>query len=390
MLTPIPTVRKLERDFPFYKECGVWGFVDEQKPATYMEHGIPSFYLRARLEWNADAKAMRAAEDEFYEKWYGPADKPARAYWDALEEAIQTSPILGHEHRILPYVYTPALLKALEKHQAAAEKAARDEPYATRVKVDRHILEHLKAYMAMNEAEFEADFAQAIVHLDQMVKHREALHNINPFFHLLEVGMEGGMERYYSGTWGSGLIWQKPAYQRLIDMTTGKTGELIAMGDRKVKFALDEADKGRFLGWNKPGFDRSSWQRVETTRPYYLQVPGALSKDGVPYRGQMWYVFEMDVPASAKGKPVKIYSAAVVTEAWVWVNGQYVGHRGYLEPYTRPAELDLDVTKAIQPGKKNLVAVRVSTATNRTQAPDGFQGRVFLWSPKEGAKTTGR
>ncbi len=42
MLTPIPTVRKMERDFPFYKECGVWGFWDEQKPATYMAHGIPT------------------------------------------------------------------------------------------------------------------------------------------------------------------------------------------------------------------------------------------------------------------------------------------------------------------------------------------------------------
>jgi hypothetical protein len=172
---------------------------------------------------------------------------------------------------------------------------------------------------------------------------------------------------------------------KLADEINGKTGDLIAMGDRVVKFCLDPADMGKPLRWHDPSYDRSGWQTIDMTKAYYVQVPGCLSKDGVPYRGLMWYELDMDVPKSAAGKTVMLYSPAVVTEAWVWVNGKYAGHRPYLEPYTRPAELSLDVTKLIEPGKKNTVAVRVSTATNRSQAPEGFQGRLFLWSPKAGA-----
>ncbi|NQU11682.1 DUF4838 domain-containing protein [bacterium] len=384
MLTPIPTVRKLERDFPFYKKCGVWGFVDEQKPAVYMQHGIPTYYLRARLEWDADLN-VRAVEDEFYAQWYGPAAKPARAYWDALEDAMQTAPILGHEYRIMPYVYTDELVKTLEQTQAQAEKLATTEPYATHVRVDRHILAHLQAYRAMIAAEFEGHYAEAIKHLDVMVAERQALHEINPFWHLLEVGE--GLERYQSGTWGASslLFAQRPYYQKLADMINGQTGRLVARGDRRVRFALDNADLGRFLEWYAPSFDRRQWLKVDTTEPYYLQVPGTYTTNGVPYRGAMWYVFDLDVPAAFRHKPVRLFAPAVVTEAWVWVNGQYIGHRGYLEPYTRPAELDFDVTAAVRSGKRNTVAVRVSTATNRSQEPDGFQGRLFLWSPNDAA-----
>ena len=92
----------------------------------------------------------------------------------------------------------------------------------------------------------------------------------------------------------------------------------------------------------------------------------------------MWYVFDMKAANSAQGKQVKLYSPVVVTEAWVWVNGQYAGHRGYMEPCDQPAVLDLDVTPFIKAGQSNTVAVRVGTSTNRTQEAEGFQGRTFL------------
>ena len=64
----------------------------------------------------------------------------------------------------------------------------------------------------------------------------------------------------------------------MLDMTTGKLGDLVAMGDRQVKFALDEADRGKVLRWYDPGFDRAAGRRWTPTKPYYLQVPGAFSK----------------------------------------------------------------------------------------------------------------
>jgi len=53
-LTPLPEFTKLRRDFPLMKKWGVMGFLDETRNA-WAEAGIASRYLRAQLEWNANA-----------------------------------------------------------------------------------------------------------------------------------------------------------------------------------------------------------------------------------------------------------------------------------------------------------------------------------------------
>jgi hypothetical protein len=64
------------------------------------------------------------------------------------------------------------------------------------------------------------------------------------------------------------------------------------------------------------------------------------------------------------------------------MNGKYLGQRKYQEAYIRPAPIAYDVTDAVVPGKTNVIAVRVGTGMNLTQAPDGFQGRLVLYSPR--------
>ena len=100
----------------------------------------------------------------------------------------------------------------------------------------------------------------------------------------------------------------------------------------------------------------------------------------------MWYVFEVNVPSSFKGKTVRLFTPFVTCEAWTWVNGEYAGARKYMEAYYSPAPLDLDVTNLLKPGK-NTIAVWVGTGTGRAQAADGFLGRLVLYAPKDPSKT---
>jgi hypothetical protein len=120
---------------------------------------------------------------------------------------------------------------------------------------------------------------------------------------------------------------------------------------------------------------------IDTTKPFYLQVPGTYTSDCVPYVGHMWYVFELDVPKKFAGKSIRLYAPTVSSEAWVWVNGEYAGNRKRQEGYIRPVPLGLDVTSQIKPGK-NIVGVWINTGQNRTQVAEGFLGRLFLWSSK--------
>jgi hypothetical protein len=380
-LTPCPTVRKVSHNIKQMRDWGVIGFADETRQA-YMEHGITTYYIRARMEWNADLD-VNATLDEFFTLWYGKAAKPSQAFWDALEEQVQKSPLLGHEDRILPYLYTPELIASLDKHVAEAERLADSDRTKLHVKVDRLILEHLKAYMAMHAAEFDGNYAEAAKQADVMIGHAKSLNAINGFWNTPE--STDPAKRYWSGMWYWTPVNRRDHYQMLADRTNGKNGDLIALAPKAPRFTLDTADLGKFEEWYAPDYDRSKWRTLDCTIPYYLQ--GYLNERGIPqHRGLMWYVFDVDVPATTAGKKVKLYSPVVIAEAWVWMNGKYIGQRKYLDAYIRPAPIEFDVTDAVIPGKKNAIAMRVGTGMNLTQAPDGFQGRLFLYSPKPGVK----
>ncbi len=382
-LTPIPLTRKIARNTPLFKKYGIMGFEDEQTFA-WMAHGITSFYLRAKLYWHADDDS-KAILDDYFKNWYGPAAKNSQAYWEALEEAFESTPMLGHEDRVLPYVYNDKMIAVMESNQKAAEALATTEPYKTHVKVDRLILDHLKAYMILNRAEFTGNFPEAIKQADIMFALRLELNKISPYFIIPE--STDPRRKYFAGSHYWNLTQRKAYYEKMQSQIDGTRGNLIVKAPQNVKWSLDAADMGRIGRWHAPSFDRSKWATIDTATPFYIQGDGSeakpimLSKQGVPYTGFMWYVFDLDVPQSAIGKPIHVCAPTVVTEAWVWTNGEFSGHRPYNEAYIRPQLVDFDITSQVKPGK-NTIAFRICTAFSRTQIAEGFQGPLFLYSPK--------
>jgi hypothetical protein len=370
--TPVPRARKHRRDMPLLKKWGVIGFADEGR-TVFMETGIAPRYLRAQMMWDANLDADAVLSD-FFTRWYGPATKPGRAFWDALEQAIESTPMLGHEDRILPYVYTPELMAELDRQLAQAEKLADAEPYRQRVRADRLILEHLKGYLAMTAAEWACDFAAAVKQAEHMLEQRRQLAALSPLFCTPEDSKPESGFYYWS------LVARKTYYQKLADRVSGKTGSLVAVLPEKTPFHIDPRDEGRFSDWYAPQFDDSAWPKALTTKPFYAQ--GHMDAHGYPYMGAMWYRFTVDVPASAKGQPIRLYAPAVETEAWGWVNGKFVGHRPYHEAYERPNEIDFDVGTAIEPGKKNSIVLRVHTGLAASSAASGLISRMFLYSAK--------
>ncbi|MCM8817442.1 MAG: DUF4838 domain-containing protein, partial [Candidatus Omnitrophica bacterium] len=374
-LTPVPQIKKMAINYPLFKKWGMIGFINETR-LPYFEEGIATRYIRAQLMWNPDAD-IESLIDDFYSRWYGPAAKYTRNFWESIEDCLLETPLLGHEDRILPFVYTETLIEKLEKYIAEAEKIATVEPFKTRVYVDRLTLEHLKAYMAMKDAEFNAKWADAVKYADKMVECRLALNKISPFLAMPPALV--GRERYYSGDSYFGVLKRKTLYQKLDGLTNGETGILVALAPKKTRFSLDPHGLGKHFSWYAPDYKRDGWRFIDTTMPFYAQ--GYMSSDGMPYLGKMWYVFELDVPKQFSGKKVMLYAPFVTCEAWVWVNGRYAGHRKYLEAYISPAEINMDVTDFINFGTKNTIAVWVSTGLSPAQAADGFLGRLFLYSP---------
>jgi len=379
-LTPLPETRKLRRDFPLLKKWGVIGFLDETRN-VWAECGIASRYLRAQLEWDAECDA-EAILKEFYSLWYGEAAEAMRSYYEALEEAIEKTPMHGHEDRILPEVYTPQLLETLENHLALAEKLANTERTKLHVKADRLIHEHLKAYVAMCAAELNNQWEEAIKQADRMLNLRQELHDISPFFiQPHEVGPNNA-PAYETGVWYWRITDRRKFYQQQLDRTTGKSGDLIAIASDKALFKLDPWDEGIAAEWFAPDMSETGWKQVTTTRPFYCQ--GFQDERGYTPLGIAWYRLRIDVPKSAKGKRIILVAPTVNPEGWCWVNGTYVGHRVYHEAYERPIPMEAEVTKAVLPGRTNLITFRVNLTYAPAWAPEGLLSRVFLYAPKEG------
>lgn len=230
----------------------------------------------------------------------------------------------------------------------------------------------------MNRAEFAGEYAAAMRQADRMFALREQLHAISGFFHIPESTDPG--RRYFAGSHYWNLTQRRAFYQTMLDRTTGQTGDLVARSVRQVPFRLDDADLGRFGRWYDADFDRSDWRTIDTATPFFLQGDGMLDARGVPYVGYMWYIFELDVPAEAVAKPIHVYAPIVATEAWVWCNGEYVGHRPYFEAYIRPQALEFDVTPMMKAGK-NIIGVRVNTSASRIQMAKASRVPCFSTRP---------
>jgi hypothetical protein len=207
------------------------------------------------------------------------------------------------------------------------------------------------------------------------VQHHKDLNKISPFF---------GYEPYPA----YGPDWEAKRMRKLARKAEGPEGKLITVLPETALVHTDPADDGRYERWQDPNFDASSWKRMSTSLGWDTQ--GFSDATGHSYHGLMWYRINAEAPKAAAGKSVWLYAPAVVNEAWVWVNGQYAGHRAYKLPWFRPQALELDITPFVKPGAKNLITFRVLNNIDVFGA-SGIYERMFIYSktgdaPKEDAK----
>lgn len=146
--------------------------------------------------------------------------------------------------------------------------------------------------------------------------------------------------------------------------------------DSSWKFALGDEQAAQ-----KPNFNDSKWRMV--TLPHDWSVEHQVDKDapsgndgGYYPTGIGWYRKSFVVPTSLRGEKVFLYFEGVYMNSSVYVNGKLVGGHPY--GYT---SFFCDVTSAIVPGKKNVVAVRVDNSQQkncRWYSGSGIYRHVWL------------
>jgi len=120
IFAPWPIARNIGKDLPYMNRIGVYGFVSETQQ-HWANQGI-NFYLAAKLTWDTD-RDTDAMLKEFYRRFYGPAEKPMRKYWETWNEEMAKQPCGGYAWLAM---FTPELLAKTGKLLDEAEKLAGD------------------------------------------------------------------------------------------------------------------------------------------------------------------------------------------------------------------------------------------------------------------------
>lgn len=149
--------------------------------------------------------------------------------------------------------------------------------------------------------------------------------------------------------------------------------------------------RGGMQGAEQPAFNDAGWRKVELPHDYSIEDrpgtrspfdPAAISQisGGFTTGGTAWYRKTFKLPLSTRKKRILIRFDGVYMNATVYVNGQYINTHPY--GYT---SFSYDITKSLQPGASNLIAVEVKNEgqNSRWYAGSGIYRHVWLETVNE-------
>ena len=372
LFVPERDVANMAINAPLYREMDIKGMRREGRKA-FMQTWI-SYYVTAKLLWDADAD-VEAIKEDFYNTFFGPDAGPhVQAWWDACERVLGESTTQAHEDFLVTHLYDKDFTDEIHRHVEAALEADATEEQRERIEAFALIAENLEMFAAKHDAEKRMDYGEAAEAAERMVELKEELNEIYSFF----ISPCDRERRFFAEGRAVEL-------RELEEMTDGTAGELAAELPRHMRFARDPFNEGVIERWYLPEHDDSGWDERDT---YYLleQQEEPLNEAGFHYDGYVWYRDSVDVPAEFEGRELTLRlggtaMGGIINEGWVWVNGEYVGHNEHALWWRHgghPAAFD--VSEHIRAGEENHIAIRV---LNDPDEMGGLYRRGFIYSPNE-------
>lgn len=359
---PFVLVHRLREQIPMGKEAGITGWRVETFPnwATY----FPSFYVAAKLMWNADTDVDELMKDVF-EKFFGPAAEPMGDYINLMNNALRDGSYHTGCSWDMPYLYPEPLRKEARKLLSkGAKKAKKKGIYEARVQLITETFDLLEHFIAMMDARVEVDFLSAKKHLEAMDAVAETLMSYDPPMMVADrfSSYRNYTRRFYRPCTEGG-------FKRITD-----GNQMIAACKDEWNFLTDPLRVGEDLGFWKADASGVNWQRIKTSSMSW-------SSQGLRYyKGLAWYRQTIIVPADNKGKRIFLWCGGVDEKAKVWLNGKPIGisHGASFYPF------ELDATEAVKAGEPNVVTICVVNEVVDELGTGGIVAPVFLYAPVAG------
>lgn len=356
-------------------------------------------YVAARVMWNVETD-VDALLDEFYAKFYGPAETPMRAYLEGIEVAFRDTPYHTGGSAVYFPIFDKArrdvLRRALDK---AAALAPRDGEglYGERVWAARQGFDRLELFLDMIAARNRHDYAEASRKMDAYWKVNDELANyvlegsdlkgatMRRRLALVNLMERSASERYDFIPYGGRDNYFKRFWEPAVvagHFRTVEAGDLVKGLDDEWDFLIDSAEIGEIGGWQRPGPLGGNWQRLKTTSRSW-------SDQGLhDYKGVVWYRQHITVPDRFKERPAYLWFGGVGVRAKVWLNGILLGTSkkpnaglpgapGTFRPF------EFFASDALRFGEPNTVSVKVTNDRLAELGVGGIIAPVMFWSPRD-------
>ena len=367
MFVPERDAENMAINAPIYRAIDIKGMRREGRKA-FMQTWI-SYYVTAKLLWDADAD-VEAIKQDFYPTFFGPEAGPhVRAWWDACADRLVQSQMSAHEDWLVNHLYNQAFTAHIHAHVEKALAAHTTPAQRERVAAFALIAENLESYAAMHAALRALDWKSAAAAAGRMEAIKHELNAIYSFF--MEPERPGRVRTFF-------VEGYKERAETRLAQTDGTTGEWVAELPLHMRFQRDPFNQGVLMRWYLEDVDDSGWEQRDT---YYLleQQEEPLDDEGHFYSGYTWYRGEIDVPERFARREMNLLLGGLINEGWVWVNGKYVGHRGWARWWNHTAHpAEFEIGDKLRPGQRNTIAIRV---LNDPDEVGGLYRRGFIYAP---------
>ncbi len=387
--------RSIASDMRLYKRHGVVGFTTEGNN-TFFRTGL-NYYMRARCMWDAESDPDAVLED-FYQRFFGPAAEPMKAFCEAVEAMLLESPDhLTWQPIAVDWTptYPPERVAALAPLLDRAESLADTPEVKQRLQLYRILHAYMTDYLRVCSLEREGRYGEALAELDRLPPLIEAAQAIQP-------GLLPPDPKWVLAE-SSGIAYLKTRLTVLAGCAGGPTSVRLGRAPAAGQFRADPGNIGLFEQWQRDDIAAQlEWNPIELTRDWGLN--GHRDEQGYAYDGIGWYRIRMRISKPSSGRAQLVAPLLFAEKAWVWVNGQlvcspssltsdlkagptpgralWVSIRGYVS-------LAVDIHDQIRPDAENALTFRLQGSTERAQHR-GLAAVPFVWAPQEALQGDGR
>ncbi len=356
---PFSMINQVKSEIPYYYKKGFLGCRIECMPMW--AHHTPSLYLATKLLWNANADSNTILDD-FFRKFYGPAAKPIKAYFDELEKAYYNADFHTGNIYDIPHILTPEVMKNLSALLHTAEKmAGRNNIYAKRVAMLSFAQAYGKDNLDMIAYLHSFHFKKSLAAYNRAEAKLKEGEKMNPPLFWPHAG------NYLKRFWGDTV---KSAAERV-----SNGNKIVAKLPDEWLFIKDPEEGGEKSGFMNPEHSTKDWRPLKT---YSL----SWSDQGLRYfKGEAWYRTTVKVADKFKNKKIKLWFGGIDDKADVWLNGKKLK---CIKKGAAPSGIhwEFDATPALHFGGDNVVVVKISNREVNELGTGGITEPAILWAEK--------